>query len=969
MRSPDAAVQASSSLGTKPKRKRATSARPTRFSWKLLVKHDQPVPPALQESVRALTNQVFEPNESVRLELPTDVLNLITSHGVTHSAARDEGETKSRRKATVFASHPIAPPIAHLHDETEEEVWSKPIEDSETQRKIRAWLREFPKEQTDFLSTINFLQLKYSQARGLTSAWKDPQKLRLAVAFGSLHLLASNGASSIFQLQELGHGIFLNYSNLRDEIPAMMNPFLYYFESAPTYFERHASTCQTVAQLKRQLEALTDENTTLKQATVSSQVLSKLRTSVAFGKHNRVAPNNMRRLSLDGQNPGDTDSEELVNELQIKEFIDYMSPDDIAHMLLRILDDKTVSLTLAALVDAMSEDQRLEFYAAYQKCMSGDELFNFIHKEVSAKRFVSRQSSRFLGKGMSTSVRPSEGFVLQVRRLLGIDDIPPPLPLKETGFTADEEQVLGTISSIVQICAKLRNEIDNFSLEEIIPINSTVREAIQKLLVIQGSRGNNAKTELDPPEEPKPDEDTATVPNEREDDENEEEEEDEFDVLDDSDNSTKKRATSARRKPRKRRAAVAGKSKARTMPLADVCSSISSLMCEKLWQETNDRAKLALRTFMRQYFIRVYGLKSLAMAHIASFKHSLGVHQKENTRVGLFYWFLGCDENRKLSSDYAFEFFIIVTKHILAVHTKAPVKPFLAPTDALDSLESIVYAWNDWMGDGYATVEAKKRSIVLPKAIEVTRLSFEGNGREAKVVAFVDSLRDKQQIPMEEFLSGIMACWQELFETTVQLIRAKFRQADKNGDGTMDFEEFFAFLQSSNVLLGEDTTSKRSSVATIFRKTIPKKTPTSESEIKRLAALNEARQRRDALGIYDSLTNDDNIIDENVFIEYMLTQVRWLSHEETSGVEAKQPEDACPDEELATPPCSTNEQACSPLMGCNGHSPLQPASEVNAPLTEETPSQPVEEIDLQPDEANVQLTGETNLQLTDDSNI
>ncbi|ETV69499.1 hypothetical protein, variant [Aphanomyces astaci] len=732
----------------KPKRKRVGSAKPTRFTWNLLVKHDQPVAPALLERVRALTNQSTAPTNgmastqqlprSARVKEEDEVLPVTPESSHDDKKADDMLVRYPRRKATVFASRPVTTPLA---SELVDDCNIAPVVDHDTRRKLVTWLRQFPAEQGDFLSPINYFELKYSQARGLTSAWRDPQKVRLAVAFGSLHGLATTETPipSIFLLQlveELGHGLFENYTVVRDQVAALVNPCLHYFESAPAYFERYAAKCEALAEMQIQLHKLTEQTNSIKQSSMSTQVLSKLRTSVAFVKHNKIAPN-VHHHRLHSVKDISSNDEDLVNELQIKDFMDYMAPDDIAHMLLRVLDDKTMISTLTSLVDAMNEDQRMEFYASYQRCMSADELYLFISREMSEKKFVSHQSSNNARLSRAKSVmHPTDGFVDKLRRLLAIDHIPPP-PQKDLVFTPDEEHVLVTVAALMEHCQDIRNELSSCSLQDVIPIHSSVRNVLEKLLQYgdtskESMVSGGSQLQLNSQPNDNVDNNKPSPQDPENDDDLDDDEEDEFDV-----SGRAKKKSSVRRKLRKRKGAISPvrAKAARVMPLADVCSAISSLLCEKLWQEANDRSKLTLRPFMRQYFIRVYGLKSLAMAHISSFKHSLAINQHENRRASLFYWFLGCDESRKFSADYAFEFFKSVVKHVLVVHNKAPVKPFLVQTtpDVMTSLESIQYAWTDLLGDGCVLDDVpdnnlnsstKKRLVTLAKAIEVTKLSF-----------------------------------------------------------------------------------------------------------------------------------------------------------------------------------------------------------------------------------------------------
>ncbi|KDO17133.1 hypothetical protein SPRG_17357 [Saprolegnia parasitica CBS 223.65] len=381
----------------------------------------------------------------------------------------------------------------------------------------------------------------------------------------------------------------------------------------------------------------------------------------------------------------------------------------------------------------------------------------------------------------------------------------------------------------------LRQDVGESSLVEIIPQHVQIRNDVAKLLefliLLEGGDPSSLLEGLDDDTF----DDGNNAPASDKDEDEDDDEDDDVDEL--------KPAKKIASKNQKRRSTVSRASfRSRTMPLYDVCTTISALVCEKLMQDANDKSLQLqpLKVFTRQYFIRVYGLKSLALSHIASFRTALQVHCKENPRVGLFHWFLGLDEARSMSAELGFAFFKSLIKHVIYTMTKVKSASMNQVESApITTLESLMYAWNDLIGDGYSSKDStakdaptgtfrdKKRLIPVPKALEVCKVAFN-----------------------------------EALERLVVELRLKFKDADKNGDGTMDFEEFFAFLVTAKML---DTTKLDDARRGTQRD------GASATALADMRHTNAVRHK--AIGIYDSLANDHNIIDETHFVSYMLGQL------------------------------------------------------------------------------------------------
>ncbi|OQS04527.1 hypothetical protein THRCLA_03247 [Thraustotheca clavata] len=750
------------------------------------------------------------------------------------------------------------------------------IEDHRGGEAIMNWLEEFPHEENDFLSPTNFYEMKYSQARRLTQDWPVPQRLRLAVAFTAMTTLSSQHISipptllSQF-LEDIGPAIFKNYDSF-DQEAIDLNPFLYYYQQATTYYDEaidKALECDRLQEEASKLVEKLDNYHTKQKHAVSSRVIDRFRTSMHHLKHNTVTPHEEEARTPVAE-------PRLPTESQIKDYFALLNPETLASTLHRILSEAnmpSIVQTLVHLVDELDPDQRQVFYRAYQKCMTAEELFNFIAQEINKNNPYIRDVTLRLTK-KNTLPMLSE-FVKSLRKHLLLDSKPAPQlqPSSSSTFTAEESQILVTIESFMTRLNSLKENIGQLSLLEIIPRHGQVRLSVAKLLellvILEGGDPNSVMESIEQDDGEQTQDD---IPREGEDDDFDEEE------TQDGIDEKKCRKKMTRKKTKKRRSTILAKLKSRTMPLYDVCTTISSLICEKLIQDANDKSLQSqpLKVFTRQYFIRVYGLKSLALSHIASFRTALNMNYKENPRVNLFYWFIGMDDNKTLSAELGFDFFKSLIKNIIYTMTKvksATVNQMESPS--MTTIESLIYSWNDLIGDGYTgkdvalaattTFKDKKRIIPVLKALEACKLSFVNVfEKDSAVLTYVDDLKNCGQttLLMEDFIMQVMDVWSNVFDRLVVDLRLKFKEADENGDGTMDFNEFYAFLLETKAI----------DVAKLEMSETNKTTQRDASIV-----MAEARQidalRRKAIAIYDSITNENNIIDEIRFVTYMITQI------------------------------------------------------------------------------------------------
>ncbi|EQC34301.1 hypothetical protein SDRG_08074 [Saprolegnia diclina VS20] len=757
---------------------------------------------------------------------------------------------------------------------------------------IMNWLDEFPREERDFLSPTNFFDLKASQARRLTESWPAPQRLRIAVAYTALTSLAARHAPIpprfLAQcLEDLAPAIYANAADFNDAQDAIdENPFLFYYQQATLQHDLVQAKIREVERLHERIAELSDQlgDYQFKQKrSMSHQVVGRFKTSMNLFKTNLVTP--QATVSTVAEHRPD---ERLPTETEICAYFSLMSPEALSSMLHRLFQDPnmpSLTQTLAHLVDELEPDQRQTFYHAYQKGMSADELYNFIANEINQHNQYLRDATMRLTKKTSTALLSEFVLALQ-KHLLLHDKTVPPLAEGAT-LTALEAFILVHVESFMARLTALRHDVGETSLVEIIPRHVQIRTDVAKLLefliTLEGGDPSSLLEGLD--------DDTFDDGNNGPtgDDDDDDEDEDDLDEL--------KPAKKTRRKAKKRRSTVLSRLKSRTMPLYDVCTTISALVCEKLMQDANDKSLQLqpLKVFTRQYFIRVYGLKSLALSHIASFRTALQVHCKvlfasistslnhismqENPRVGLFYWFLGLDDARAMSAELGFAFFKSLIKHVIFTMTKVKSASMnQIESTPITTLESLMYAWNDLIGDGYSskdlmsgkeaptgTFRDKKRMIPVPKALEVCKIAFnEVMEKDSAVLAAIDDVRcaGTPALPMEDFLMQLMDAWAEALERLVVELRLKFKDADKNGDGTMDFEEFFAFLVCAKML---DTTKLEDARRGTQRDGA---SATAMADMRHTNAV-----RRKAIAIYDSLANDHNIIDETHFVSYMLTQL------------------------------------------------------------------------------------------------
>ncbi|GMF65923.1 unnamed protein product [Phytophthora lilii] len=273
-------------------------------------------------------------------------------------------------------------------------------------------------------------------------------------------------------------------------------------------------------------------------------------------------------------------------------------------------------------------------------------------------------------------------------------------------------------------------------------------------------------------------------------------------------------------------------------PLAEVCHLVSAIMhlqfsrdaAEPLSSNGNaavsvltfddrwaflrqDASSRTFKTLAKDYLVRKYGIKSIAVMHTMQLERSLLHYSaKDNhVRCELFSWFFGADKTRHQSKDYAFAFFQKLVKCILNLFAvrKAPRSNSITSTTTPPQLQPLAYSalitmWTECIGDGEPT---NPRSIPATLALEACKQSYPpAMQRNSHFTLFREklyrrSLEQKATTELEEFFRGTMAVWQLVFDAQMQEASKTLESA-----GVLDLDGFARCLITNGL---EFTTGER----------------------------------------------------------------------------------------------------------------------------------------------------------------
>ncbi|EGZ09705.1 hypothetical protein PHYSODRAFT_521866 [Phytophthora sojae] len=767
--------------------------------------------------------------------------------------ARPNSATKTRYMQLETIAFPMQSPTAEEFSETCEACLSpspsspeagvlQETDSAALHMKLQALLEMWGEEQLGFRSCVLFCETTFRQAKALASRMSRPNAFMSAVAYSCLCQMGSVLDEKYPFLNniidELGAALYSNFTDLKRHIgqeDQTQHQSAIFFEHGKPWFQaflmqkmRCRSIQSSADASKNEVQLLTEMLQEARAANSSAVVTAAAAFQVPQRRGKLEEYYTPPALEL-----GDLGLESLSSKV-LKAFT-ALSDADARHLLALLLENAVerdmpkLPNMMATTVGHMKGQDRREFLRECFDYVTPSELQDALHE-----RDEINDDKRY------------QALVGDLHELLQLQPHEDGSEMKNSPsnsvalFHSEEARIGKRVHELVELVEDVATEVAFFEPKHqaLFPhsILQRLHEEKPQCECVCGrhrlidSDGEDAKEE-------------EVIPAQSE--EKEPQEEEDAKKQKSRRKSTLKRplsAPSGRRKnaisfntrygsPRKSSASI------HVFPLAEVCHLLSSILHLQFSREAAeapsnagsgavstltfddhwaflryDSASRTFKTLAKDYLIRKYGIKSIAVMHTLQLERSL-LHYtaKDNhVRCELFSWFFGADKTRHQSKDHAFAFFQRLVKSILNLYAikKTVRSNSITITASTQQLQPLAYSalitmWTECIGDGEPT---NPRTIPASLALETCKQTFPpAMQRNSHFTLFREKLHrrsvEQKTMDLEEFFQGAMTAWQLVFD-------AQTEEATKTleGAGTLDLEGFAKCLITNGL---EFTTGER----------------------------------------------------------------------------------------------------------------------------------------------------------------